>query len=95
MAGPEAPPEALPEAPKEPGASQEEASTDPEAIEVTQAPAADVAEGDRAATGEPPTSATGGAADEPIRLEEPEPARSRRTDEDEGGSLRELFWGEE
>jgi hypothetical protein len=33
-------------------------------------------------------------ADEPIRLEEPEPARSKRSDE-EGGSLRELFWGEE
>jgi DivIVA domain-containing protein len=32
---------------------------------------------------------------EPIRLEEPEPARSTRTDEQEGDSLRELFWGEE
>jgi DivIVA domain-containing protein len=35
------------------------------------------------------------AADEPIRVEEPEPARSRRSDEDDGDSLRELFWGEE
>ncbi len=36
-------------------------------------------------------------ADEPIRLEEPEPqpARSGRSDEKEGDSLRELFWGEE
>jgi len=34
-------------------------------------------------------------ADEPIRLEDPEPARSSRSDEHEEGSLRELFWGEE
>jgi DivIVA domain-containing protein len=99
MAGSEAPPEALPEAPsgtpKEPGASPEEASTDPEAIEATQAPAPDVTEGDRVATEEPPSTTTGGVADEPIRLEEPEPARSRRSDEDEDSSLRELFWGEE
>jgi DivIVA domain-containing protein len=33
--------------------------------------------------------------DEPIRLEEPEPARTRRSEEDKGDSLRELFWGEE
>jgi DivIVA domain-containing protein len=33
--------------------------------------------------------------DEPIRLEEPEPARSRRSEDDDGNSLRELFWGEE
>lgn len=33
--------------------------------------------------------------DEPIRLEEPEPARSRRSEDDESNSLRELFWGEE
>ena len=33
--------------------------------------------------------------DEPILLEEPEPARSRRSEEEEGNSLRELFWGEE
>lgn len=33
--------------------------------------------------------------DEPIRLDEPEPARSRRTEEGSTGSLRELFWGEE
>ncbi len=34
-------------------------------------------------------------AEEPIRLDEPEPARSGRQDEKEDGSLRELFWGEE
>lgn len=33
--------------------------------------------------------------EEPIRLDEPEPARSRRTEEGSAGSLRELFWGEE
>jgi DivIVA domain-containing protein len=38
---------------------------------------------------------TEAAADEPIRLDEPEPARSGRQDEKEDGSLRELFWGEE
>ncbi len=38
---------------------------------------------------------TGAVADEPILLDEPEPARSGRPDEEEDGSLRELFWGEE
>ncbi len=38
---------------------------------------------------------TEAAADEPIRLDEPEPARSGRQEEKEDGSLRELFWGEE
>jgi DivIVA domain-containing protein len=33
--------------------------------------------------------------DDPIRLDEPQPARSKRTDEGSDGSLRELFWGEE
>jgi hypothetical protein len=37
---------------------------------------------------------TGVVAEEPIRVEEPEPARSGRTDDDRDG-LRELFWGEE
>jgi DivIVA domain-containing protein len=47
-----------------------------------------------ASEGEPITT-TGTAAEEPIRLDEPEPARSGRSDEEEEGSLRELFWGEE
>jgi hypothetical protein len=34
-------------------------------------------------------------AEEPIRVEEPQPASSRRADEGPEGSLRELFWGEE
>jgi DivIVA domain-containing protein len=34
-------------------------------------------------------------AEEPIRVDEPEPARSRRSEEGGESSLRELFWGEE
>lgn len=41
------------------------------------------------------TASTGVIAEEPIRLEDPEPARSRRSEEQDGDSLRELFWGEE
>jgi DivIVA domain-containing protein len=37
----------------------------------------------------------GVGTEEPIRLDEPEPARSSRTEEGSAGSLRELFWGEE
>ena len=40
-------------------------------------------------------ASTGVIAEEPIRLDEPEPARSGRSDDEEEGSLRELFWGEE
>jgi hypothetical protein len=47
---------------------------------------------------DPPEAATdtttGVVAEEPIRLEEPEPARSGRSD-DPDRSLRELFWGED
>ena len=42
-----------------------------------------------------PAATTGVIAEEPIRLEDPEPARSRRSEEKGGDSLRELFWGEE
>jgi DivIVA domain-containing protein len=41
------------------------------------------------------TVSTGVIAEEPIRVDEPEPARSGRSDDEEEGSLRELFWGEE
>jgi DivIVA domain-containing protein len=51
-------------------------------------------EDDPEASGGPPTT-TGVVAEEPIRLDEPEPARSGRSEEEEEGSLRELFWGEE
>jgi DivIVA domain-containing protein len=50
---------------------------------------------DPEASGGRPIATTEAVADEPIRLDEPEPARSRRSEEDEDGSLRELFWGEE
>jgi DivIVA domain-containing protein len=50
---------------------------------------------DTDASGEAPTTTTGTVAEEPIRLDEPEHARSGRSDEEEEGSLRELFWGEE
>jgi hypothetical protein len=43
----------------------------------------------------PSTATTGVIAEEPIRLDEPEPARSGRSDDEDEGSLRELFWGEE
>ncbi len=94
-------PEAQPEAglEEEPDVRQEEDSPDPEAIEATQAsapePEPEAAVDEPQATAEPPMT-TGVIADEPIRLEEPEPAaRSRRSDKEEDGSLRELFWGEE
>ncbi|MCD6020598.1 MAG: DivIVA protein [Actinomycetia bacterium] len=45
--------------------------------------------------GHEPAAITGVIAEEPIRLEDPEPARSRRSEEKEGDSLRELFWGED
>jgi DivIVA domain-containing protein len=86
-------PEAMPEAKREPVA-REEVSTDPEAAGATREPAPDDVEDGTDATAGPPMT-TGVIADEPIRLEEPEPARSKRSDEEEGGSLRELFWGEE
>jgi DivIVA domain-containing protein len=50
---------------------------------------------DPEASGGRSTATTGVIAEEPIRLDEPQPARSGRSDEEEEGSLRELFWGEE
>jgi len=52
-------------------------------------------EDDRQTLAGSPTVITGAVADEPIRLDDPQPARSGRRDEEEDGSLRELFWGEE
>lgn len=79
--------------------AQEEVSSDPGAMGTIEQ-AADVPEdelpgGDPDASAEPPTATTGVIDEEPIRLDEPEPARSGRSDEEEEGSLRELFWGEE
>jgi DivIVA domain-containing protein len=47
------------------------------------------------ASGGRPIATTDAVVEEPIRVDEPEPARSGRSEEEEDGSLRELFWGEE
>jgi DivIVA domain-containing protein len=92
-----APPAAAESAPEEPAGPPEEPahrSAEPmgedEPVEVD---ASEVEELDdhETETGTIPTA----TAEEPIRLDEPAPARSRRPDEGTSGSLRELFWGEE
>jgi DivIVA domain-containing protein len=104
---PEASPEAAPApvvpAPTEPAA----AATDEPSVEVAAAPPTDETpdemaesiEDDEPAESPVPDEGTGAMpaaeVEEPIRLDEPEPARSRRTEEGPTGSLRELFWGEE
>jgi DivIVA domain-containing protein len=69
----------------------------PEEPDPVSDPAEDASEPPASAVEEEPDTATttGVVAEEPIRLEEPEPARSGRSDEKEGDSLKELFWGEE
>lgn len=97
VAVPEAHAEAIPAASpetEEPDAPSEEASTGPEAPEAAHEPPPDDTEDGTEETAEPPMT-TEVIADEPIRLEDPEPARSKRSDEEQDGSLRELFWGEE
>jgi DivIVA domain-containing protein len=104
---PEASPEAAPApvvpAPAEPPV----AATEEPPVEVAAAPATDetpdamaeTIEDDEPAEISGPDEETGAMpaaeVEEPIRLDEPEPARSRRTEEGPTGSLRELFWGEE
>ena len=104
---PEASPEAAPApvvpAPAEPPV----AATDEPPVEVAAAPATDETPDAMAETIEDDEPAESSGSDEetgsmppadveePIRLDEPEPARSRRTEEGPTGSLRELFWGEE
>lgn len=61
-------------------------------VRVEEAPSSDPSDEDE---DEEPAATTGVIAEEPIRLEDPEPARSRRSEEKEGDSLRELFWGED
>ena len=63
-------------------------------VRVEEAPSSDPTSSDEDEDDEP-AATTGVIAEEPIRLEDPEPARSRRSEEKEGDSLRELFWGEE
>jgi len=75
----EPPPEPEPRPEAEPEPDHEEASTTSDQVDDVAAP----------------TAITEADGDEPILLEEPEPARSRRSEEEEGNSLRELFWGEE
>jgi DivIVA domain-containing protein len=83
---PEAPPEIVEEA----GANADPGS-------VTAADPSSVVSGDEDdGEGEDPQRAAAEtAAEEPIRIDDPEPARSGRKDEKEDGSLKELFWGEE
>jgi DivIVA domain-containing protein len=73
----------------EPAAMDEPTPASDEIGQPTEPPASAVEEGSD------PDTITRVVADEPIHLEEPEPARSGRSDEKEGDSLRELFWGEE
>jgi DivIVA domain-containing protein len=76
----------------EPAASSDEPLPGSDEVEPPAEPAgtaeAEIDEGD---TG----TITRVVAEEPIRLEEPQPARSARSEEKDGDSLRELFWGEE
>jgi DivIVA domain-containing protein len=77
---------------EQPDSAPEGDSSEPE-VEAVAEPATESADDDPKASPEPPT--TGPGDEEPIRLEDPQPARSRRSDDDQDGSLRELFWGEE
>jgi DivIVA domain-containing protein len=98
-------PAAMSQAADEPGApfeaTADDSADDSGAIgstEQTTSPpdaAAEEPGGDEGAEPGGSTTVAGAADDDPIRLDEPEPARSGRSDEDDDGSLRELFWGEE
>jgi DivIVA domain-containing protein len=97
-AGPPPAPATLVDAPgsatAEEPAPEAPATPAPGTVEGADEPAGDGSDGEDEA-GRAPTAIAGEAADEPIRLEEPEPARSHPSEETEGDSLRELFWGEE
>lgn len=73
------------EAPEDPGTTEQ----------VTEVPEDEISANDPGVSAAPSTATTGVIAEEPIRLDEPEPARSGRSDDEDEGSLRELFWGEE
>jgi DivIVA domain-containing protein len=81
---------AAPVADAEPAPAAEEPTPASEPVEDAPGPPASAVEDDRG-----PGTITRVVAEEPIRLEEPEPARSGRPEEKESDSLRELFWGEE
>jgi DivIVA domain-containing protein len=89
IAAPVAAPSPEPIVEAEPAPAEEPAPATDEIEEPTEPPASAVEDA------RDPGTITRVGADEPIRLEEPEPARSGRSDEKEGDSLRELFWGEE
>jgi DivIVA domain-containing protein len=87
------------EAASPPGAATEDPPEDQEPAVERVEPASAEDEEDTVAVAEPSTGGedtmTGVEAAEPIRLEQPEPARSGRSEDERDGSLRELFWGEE
>ena len=99
--GPAPTPASSPEASPELDAPPEEIAPGPDLGATEQAmPASEVPDhhtkrDDPKASGGRPIATTGAEAEEPIRVDEPQPARSRRSKEEEDGSLRELFWGEE
>jgi DivIVA domain-containing protein len=74
----------------------DEIPEDPGTIEqLTEIPEDEIPTNDPDVSEAPSTATTGVISEEPIRLDEPEPARSGRSDDEDEGSLRELFWGEE
>jgi DivIVA domain-containing protein len=98
---PDVSPGPSPEAPKQLDAPHEEIAQGPELGATEQAiPSSEVPDDhtkgdDPDASGRRQIATTEAVAEEPIRVDEPEPARSRRSEEEGDGSLRELFWGEE
>jgi hypothetical protein len=89
-----------PGASEEPDAPQNEVAEDSDVTGTTAQTIPDVPDDegkgeDRTTLAGSGTVITGAVADEPILLDEPEPARSGRPEEEEDSSLRELFWGEE
>jgi DivIVA domain-containing protein len=77
------------------GSTEQETATDASPEEALDDESAPEGDDEPEAPGGSAMTITEAADDEPIRLDEPEPARSGRQDEKEDGSLRELFWGEE
>jgi DivIVA domain-containing protein len=101
VSSPEASPGSSPDASTELDAPPEEIAPGPElgateqATPSSEVPDRDTQGDDPDASGGRPIATTDAVAEEPIRVDEPEPARSGRSEEEEDGSLRELFWGEE
>jgi DivIVA domain-containing protein len=80
----------------EPAEAASEPSPDlPEVADEPSDEIEDETQGDDPEASAGPPTTSGVVAEEPIRLDEREPARSGRSEEEEEGSLRELFWGEE